>query len=86
MTGRRVGERSVGLFILGIVAFSPPFLLIFNVKATLLGVPLLYIYLFTMWAVLIGLTCLVAERANPAPSSGPETAKHPAEAPDRGRG
>lgn len=86
MTGRRIGERSVGLFILGVVAFSPPFLLIFNVKETLLGVPLLYIYLFTTWAVLIGLTCLIAERTNPTPSSGPEAAKRPLEAPDRGRG
>ncbi|MEN8196566.1 MAG: hypothetical protein ABFS30_08620 [Pseudomonadota bacterium] len=86
MAGRHISERSVGLFILGVVAFSPPFLLIFNAKATLLGVPLLYIYLFTAWAVLIGLTWLVAERADPDSPSGAEAAHRPADPTDRRRG
>jgi hypothetical protein len=50
-----IGERSIALFLLGMVAFSPPLLVIFNVEAALFGIPLLYVYLFVAWAVLIAL-------------------------------
>jgi hypothetical protein len=58
-----IGERLVALFILGACLFSPPFLSIFNRAAQPLGVPLLYLYLFLAWALLIALTALLAERA-----------------------
>jgi hypothetical protein len=37
-------------------------LALFNVDATVLGVPLLYVYLFGAWVLLIALMAYVAER------------------------
>lgn len=55
-------DRLVVLFILGIVLFSPPFLLIFDNPATILGIPALFLYLFVAWAMLIALIALVIEK------------------------
>ena len=51
-------ERLLALFLLGIVAFTPPFLGIFNTPRLILGIPILYLYLFGMWALLIALVAL----------------------------
>ena len=53
--------RFVALFLLGAVAFNPPLLAVFDVDTLVLGVPLLYVYLFAAWAVLIALVRLVAK-------------------------
>jgi hypothetical protein len=50
-----VGERSIALFLLGIAAFSPPLVSIFDVDAVIFGIPVLYVYLFIAWAALIAL-------------------------------
>ncbi len=55
-------ERFVALFILGVLLFSPPFLLIFDNSATLMGIPVLYLYLFIAWAALISLMALAIEK------------------------
>lgn len=55
-------ERIVGLFILGILLFSPPFILIFDKPVLVAGIPLLFLYLFVAWAALIVLMMLVVER------------------------
>jgi hypothetical protein len=55
-------ERLVALFILGVLLFSPPFLLIFDNSATVMGIPVLYLYLFVAWAALIGLLALAIEK------------------------
>jgi hypothetical protein len=60
----RTGQRLVGLFLLGCLFFNYPLLSLFNVRATLLGVPLLYAYLFAAWALLIALAALVVERSD----------------------
>jgi hypothetical protein len=54
-------HRFVALCMLGMLLFNFPVLALFNVPGTLFGVPTLYAYLFTAWAVLIGLIALVAE-------------------------
>jgi uncharacterized membrane protein len=56
------GQRLVGLFLLGCVLFNYPLLVLFNRPADILGVPLLYAYLFLAWAGLIGLMAWVIER------------------------
>lgn len=56
------GERLVALFILGILLFSPPFLFIFDNSAMVMGLPVLYLYLFFAWAALIGLMALAIEK------------------------
>ena len=59
--GRR-GERLVGLFLLGCLLFNFPLLALFNVKGAVLGIPILYAYLFAAWALLIALVALIMER------------------------
>jgi hypothetical protein len=56
------GQRFVALCMLGMVLFNFPILALFNVSGTLLGVPVLYAYLFLAWAALIALMAVVAER------------------------
>ena len=59
----RKGPRFVALCMLGMVLFNFPLLALFNVPATVFGVPVLYAYMFAAWAVLIGLMARVAESA-----------------------
>jgi len=54
--------RFVALCMLGLVLFNFPVLALFNVTGTVLGVPVLYAYIFAAWALLIALMALVAER------------------------
>lgn len=56
----RAGARSVALFLLGIVAFNAPLMAIFSVDTRVLGVPLLYLYLFLSWGALIAFVRLAA--------------------------
>ena len=56
------GQRLVALCLLGLVLFSYPVLAIFNVPATVRGIPVLYAYFFVAWGALIGLMALVIER------------------------
>jgi len=55
------GQRFVALCMLGLVLFNYPILALFNVSGTVLGVPVLYAYLFVAWAALIALMVIVAE-------------------------
>jgi hypothetical protein len=59
----RARELLVALFLLGVLLFAPPLLLIFNKETLILGVPTLYLYLFAVWAALIALVALAVERA-----------------------
>jgi hypothetical protein len=61
--GRR-GERLVGLFLLGCLLFNFPLLALFNVRATVLGIPLLYAYLFAVWGLVIALVAMIMERTD----------------------
>ena len=58
----RKGPRLVALFLLGCLLFNYPMLALFNVRATVLGIPLLYAYLFAAWALLIALVAAVMRR------------------------
>jgi len=62
MEGKAKEQRFIALCMLGLVLFNFPVLALFNVDATLLGVPLLYAYLFVAWAFLIAILAYVAER------------------------
>ena len=57
----RKSQRLVALVLLGCLAFNYPLLALFNVEATLLGVPLLYGYIFVSWALLVLLIGLTVE-------------------------
>ncbi|MGB0670925.1 MAG: hypothetical protein ACPGNT_05475 [Rhodospirillales bacterium] len=71
------GNRIIALTILGIIAFNPPLLLVFDRGAgvTLFGIPLFFVYLFAAWAGLIVLLARVinraqADEAENAPNNG----------------
>jgi hypothetical protein len=55
------GQRLIALFILGCLLFNYPVLSLFNVAAEVLGVPVLYAYIFAAWALLVALMALVVE-------------------------
>jgi hypothetical protein len=65
-------ERLLALFLFGIVAFTPPFLGIFNTPRLILGIPILYFYLFGVWGLLIALVALTVR--GPDDDHGDETA------------
>ena len=58
------GQRLAALCLLGLVLFSYPVLAVFNVHATVAGIPVLYAYFFIAWGSLIGLIALVIERSD----------------------
>jgi len=62
MNEKDKAPRFVALCMLGVVLFNFPVLALFNVGGTVLGVPVLYAYIFAAWALLIALMALVAER------------------------
>ena len=55
-------QRLAALFALGAVLFNYPLLALFNRAVVVAGVPLLYLYVFLAWALLITLLALVAEK------------------------
>jgi len=60
-----MSERLIALFLLGLVVFFSPFLAIFDRPETLLGIPLLYLFLFVAWLGMVLMTAMTAERASP---------------------
>jgi hypothetical protein len=60
-------DRLVGLFALGLILFNPPTLWIFA-SSTLFGWPLLFVYLFCVWATLTAMIALTVERRRTPPS------------------
>jgi hypothetical protein len=56
--------RLAFLFMLGCLLFNYPLLALFNVHAAVLGVPILYAYIFFAWASLIALVAVVMERGS----------------------
>lgn len=55
-------QRLVGLFVLALLLFNFPLLALWDVDATIGGVPLFPAALFTLWALLIGALAWVVER------------------------
>ena len=52
----KLNKRLVALFLLGCVLFNYPILSLFNLEILIFGLPLLYVYLFGIWCLLIGFT------------------------------
>ncbi len=63
MNHGRKGERLVAVALLGFLLFDYPLLSLFSTEGRLLGVPVLYGYLFTSWALVIALMALVIRRS-----------------------
>lgn len=56
------GQRLAALFFLGCLLFNYPLLSLFAGHGEIFGVPLLYAYVFAVWALLIGLMALTVEK------------------------
>ena len=51
-------KRLVALFLLGCFLLNYPILSLVNLQILIFGLPLLYVYLFSVWCLLISLTAL----------------------------
>jgi hypothetical protein len=56
------GQRLAAIFFMGCVLLNYPILSLFARRVAVAGIPLLYAYLFGVWALLIGLIAVVLER------------------------
>ena len=55
-------ERLVAVFLLGAMLFNYPLLAVFNRAVEVMGIPLVYVYIFTAWGLLIALLALIVKR------------------------
>lgn len=56
------GQRLLALFVIGCLLFNFPVLSLFSTNGMVWGIPLLYIYIFLVWAGVIAVMALVIER------------------------
>jgi hypothetical protein len=75
-------QRLVALFALGVLLLTYPLLAVFNRAEFVLGIPVLYAYLFGAWGGLIALLALAARRQAPRDAAG--APGEPADAVDKG--
>jgi hypothetical protein len=64
------GRRLVGLFLLSLLLFNYPLLCLFNKPVLFMGIPVLALYLFGTWTLVI-LLMLIISRSNPDPPQPP---------------
>ncbi|MCL4302649.1 MAG: hypothetical protein KJ077_43575 [Anaerolineae bacterium] len=55
------GQQLIALFLVGCLLFNYPLLALFSQDGLVWGIPLLYVYIFITWAVLIGLLATIIE-------------------------
>ncbi len=55
-------DRLIALVLIGVLALNYPLLSIFNDASLFFGIPVLYLYLFGIWGVIISLAALILER------------------------
>ena len=63
MSNRRKSERLAALALLGLLLFNYPLLSLFSSDGRVLGIPLLYAYLFAAWTTVIALIALIVRRS-----------------------
>jgi uncharacterized membrane protein len=56
-------KRLVALFLFGFVLLNYPILSLLNINITVFGLPLVYVYIFGIWGLLILLSALVMSRS-----------------------
>ena len=62
-------RRLVGLFLLGFVLFNYPIFSLFSIETELLGIPILYLYCFSAWLLVIVLIRYVTRRRQQLPKT-----------------
>ena len=66
----RTTERLVGAIFVAALLLNPPVLGLFGVDATVLGIPLLFFYVFVAWAAVIAMIAASARRLGRAAEAG----------------
>jgi hypothetical protein len=56
------GPRLAAIFMVGCVLLNYPILSLFSLPVDVAGIPLLYVYVFAAWVLLVALLALVVER------------------------
>ena len=64
------GERLFVLFLLGGFLFNAPLVSIFDLPLQVFGIPLLYVYLFACWGVLLLLVAVIIEKSRDTEEPG----------------
>jgi len=67
---KRKGERLFSLLIVGTLLLNFPLLSIFSSKRLVCGFPVLFLYIFLIWGLIIG-TIVFVLRNRPVSTSGP---------------
>lgn len=62
-------DRLVAAFLLGVALFMPPIVPLFDSSVRIVGIPLLYLYLFGAWGGLTVILAVIAARWDRAPPS-----------------
>ncbi len=62
-------RRLTGIFLLGWVLLNYPILSLFNRPTSFGGIPLLYVYMFASWVLIIGLIAVIARSGRPPPGA-----------------
>ena len=65
----RTKDQLVALFVLGVLLLLPPLVVIFNQPLRFLGIPVLYLYLFLAWFMLICMTAAVVRQIDASEST-----------------
>ena len=58
------GQRLIALFLFGALLLNYPLATLFAGPTLVFGIPLLYVYVFVVWALLIALIAIVVERSD----------------------
>lgn len=64
MPDRERGPALVALAVLGLVLLNYPILAIADVEGTVLGIPVLWAYLFMVWAAFVAAAALLVRRGS----------------------
>lgn len=59
---KRQNERLIVMLVLGVIALNYPLLSLFSKIKLFFGIPVLYLYIFTVWFVLIVCIALILEK------------------------
>ena len=58
------GQRLIAAFLFGCLVFNYPILALFNRAGTVYGIPVLFVYIFGIWLLLIAVVMLIIEAAD----------------------
>ncbi|MGD8211368.1 MAG: hypothetical protein PVF32_16020, partial [Desulfobacterales bacterium] len=71
----KLNKRLVALFLLGCILFNYPILSLFNSEISIFGLPLLLVYIFSIWCLLIVLAALATRFRSSGPADNSDDAK-----------